>query len=51
MLNKLLLSSTLLACLFFMSSSQMSDNGKAARTGSPGETTCTGNDWDLILKH
>ncbi len=49
MFKKLLLSSTLLACLFFMSSSQMSDNGKAARTGSPGETTCTGCHNDFVL--
>lgn len=41
MFKKLLLSLTLIGSLVFFTSSQMSDNGKAGRTDSPGENNCT----------
>lgn len=40
MIKKLLLSITLLGGLVFFTSSTLSDNGKAGKTNSPGETTC-----------
>lgn len=40
MIKKLLLSVTLLGCLLIFTSSQFSDDGKAGKTNSPGETTC-----------
>ncbi len=40
MIKKILISFLPLCILVILSSSQMSDNGKAGRTGSPGESTC-----------
>lgn len=41
MIKKILLSIIPISALALLSSSQMSDNGKAGRTGAPGENPCT----------
>ena len=40
MLRKLTLSSLSLIVVVLLSSTMMTDNGRAGKTGSPGETTC-----------
>ncbi|MBL0064896.1 MAG: T9SS type A sorting domain-containing protein [Bacteroidetes bacterium] len=49
MIRKLLLSLLPLACIALLTSEQMSDNGRAGRTGSPGEGTCTSCHGDFAL--
>ncbi|HRH64740.1 MAG TPA: T9SS type A sorting domain-containing protein [Bacteroidia bacterium] len=48
MIKKLLFSLLPLACIALLTSEQMSDNGKAGRTGAPGETTCIGCHDDFV---
>ena len=49
MIKKLLLITLPLAVLVVLSAATMSDNGKAARTGSPGELNCTDCHGDYAL--
>lgn len=49
MIRKLLLSLLPLACIALLTSEQMSDNGKAGKSGSPGEGTCTSCHGDFAL--
>ena len=49
MIRKLLLSLLPLACIALLTSEQMSDNGRAGKTGSPGEGTCTSCHGDFAL--
>ena len=49
MIRKLLLSLLPLACIALLTSEQMSDNGRAGKTGSPGEGNCTSCHGDFSL--
>lgn len=49
MMRKLLLSVLPLAAIVLFTSEKMSDNGKAGKTGSPGETNCTSCHSDFTV--
>lgn len=49
MLKKLLLTALPIAVIALLTSSTLSDNGRAGRTGSPGESTCTGCHSDFAI--
>lgn len=49
MIRKLLLGLLPIAMIALFTSEQMSDNGKAGYTGSPGEQTCTNCHNDFTL--